>query len=175
MTNQVADPYATLGIPRTASRSEVRAAYRRLAKQYHPDLHRDVQSTEQMQRINQAWEILSSPTNRARFEATMRASTAQPHWARPQRRAQSPGASSETWVPPRQAWAPPPQAYATYGARVDDRADDRGFGPLGWVGLLFLVPLVIVFAAAVSGGLLFFPLIGLLVLVVAGRLAGRDD
>ena len=69
MTNQSRNPYAVLGVPPTASASQVRLAYRRLAKQFHPDRHSDAQATERMQRINQAWETLSSPAAKARYDA----------------------------------------------------------------------------------------------------------
>ena len=59
------DPYAVLGVPRTASSMQVARARRRLAKRYHPDLHPDAASMDRMQRINEAWEILSSPIRRA--------------------------------------------------------------------------------------------------------------
>ena len=68
MNNQPANPYAVLGVPPTASSTQVREAYRRLAKQFHPDRHSDAQATERMQRINQAWETLSSPAARARYD-----------------------------------------------------------------------------------------------------------
>jgi curved DNA-binding protein CbpA len=69
MNTTTLDPYATLGIPRGASEQQVRQAYRRLAKRYHPDLHPTVDATERMQRVNQAWELLSSPVRRASYEA----------------------------------------------------------------------------------------------------------
>ena len=41
MTKLTADPYAALGVRRDADERELRDAYRRLAKRYHPDLHPD--------------------------------------------------------------------------------------------------------------------------------------
>ena len=82
MTQPRSDPYADLGITRDASQQQVQEAYRRLAKRYHPDLHPDAAMNERMQRINQAWHVLSSPIRRARFDAANEArSRMRTHWA----------------------------------------------------------------------------------------------
>ena len=50
------DPFKTLGIPPSSSESEIKTAYRKLAKQYHPDLHPgDKQAEEKMKEINEAY------------------------------------------------------------------------------------------------------------------------
>ena len=72
------DPYSVLGVPRTASREEIARAYRRLAKQHHPDAGASV-TTAAMARINEAWHILSDPMRRARWER-LNTVTAPPHW-----------------------------------------------------------------------------------------------
>ena len=72
------DPYAVLGVPRTATREEVARAYRSLAKRHHPDAGAPQSPT--MARINEAWSILGSPARRASWDeahAVVRA----PHWA----------------------------------------------------------------------------------------------
>jgi DnaJ domain len=62
------DPYHTLGVPHGASTLQVARAHRRLAKQYHPDLHPGEDVSERMRRINEAWGILSSPVRRAAYD-----------------------------------------------------------------------------------------------------------
>jgi curved DNA-binding protein len=57
------DPYSILGVPRTASREEIARAYRRLAKDHHPDAGAAPNPT--MSRINDAWHTLSDPARRA--------------------------------------------------------------------------------------------------------------
>lgn len=72
------DPYAVLGVPRTATREEVARAYRALAKLHHPDA--GAPPSAAMARINDAWSILGSPSRRAAWDeahAVVRA----PHWA----------------------------------------------------------------------------------------------
>jgi hypothetical protein len=51
------DPFQILGIVRGADTREIRAAYRRLAKQHHPDVNQDANAAEQMARINWAYTI----------------------------------------------------------------------------------------------------------------------
>jgi len=71
------DPYAVLGVSRTASRDEIARAYRRLAKQHHPDAGASPSPT--MGRANEAWAILSSPMRRAAWDRD-HAVIAAPHW-----------------------------------------------------------------------------------------------
>lgn len=56
------DPYKELGIERGASPDDIKRAYRRKAKEYHPDLHpNDPTATEKMNRINEAYDMLTHP------------------------------------------------------------------------------------------------------------------
>jgi len=71
MTAQFRDYYETLQIPRTASDEEVRKAYRKLARQHHPDLHPGNEKdkhTARMQEINEAYAVLGSKENRAKYD-----------------------------------------------------------------------------------------------------------
>ncbi len=60
------DPYAVLGVPRAASRSEIARAYRALARRHHPDA--GAPPTADMARINEAWHVLSDPNRRAKWD-----------------------------------------------------------------------------------------------------------
>jgi curved DNA-binding protein len=63
------DYYQTLGVPRKASEEEIRKAYRKLAKQYHPDRNRGKPGAEEkFKEINEAYEVLSDPQKRARYD-----------------------------------------------------------------------------------------------------------
>ena len=66
--------YETLGVSKTASADELKSAYRRLAKQYHPDLYAGKPETEKKQaeekfkEINHAYDVLSDPQKRAAYD-----------------------------------------------------------------------------------------------------------
>lgn len=64
--------YDNLNIPRDADAQTIRAAYRRLSKQYHPDLNPDPDAHRIMQLINRAYEILSDPEKRAEHDRWIR-------------------------------------------------------------------------------------------------------
>lgn len=63
------DPYEVLGVSRSASADEIKSAYRRLARKYHPDVNQgDPTSEEKFKEVSGAYEVLSDPEKRARFD-----------------------------------------------------------------------------------------------------------
>ena len=63
------DPYAALGLSRDATAEQIRAAYRKLAKQHHPDLNPgNAAAEERFKAISAAHDLLSDPETRARFD-----------------------------------------------------------------------------------------------------------
>lgn len=71
----VSDPYKVLQVDPEAEREVIEAAYRRLARKYHPDVSTEPDSHEKMIAINQAWEQLRDPVKRAAVDrARLRAS-----------------------------------------------------------------------------------------------------
>src|SRR5256885_12894871 len=69
MAVEFKDYYKTLGVGRTASDEEIRKAFRKLARQYHPDVAKDKKSAEEkFKEINEAYEVLGDPEKRKRYD-----------------------------------------------------------------------------------------------------------
>jgi len=65
----MADPYSTLGVAKGASEAEIKTAYRKLAKQLHPDKNKDnPKASEKFSEVTRAYDILSDKTKRAQFD-----------------------------------------------------------------------------------------------------------
>ena len=62
------DYYEILGVSRDASKEELKRAYRRLARKYHPDVNKEAGSEERFKEVSRAYEILSEPETRARYD-----------------------------------------------------------------------------------------------------------
>ena len=64
------DYYKTLGVEKNATEDEIKKAYRKLARKYHPDLNpNDVEANKKFQQINEANEVLSDPAKRKKYDA----------------------------------------------------------------------------------------------------------
>src|ERR671932_553140 len=63
------DPYDVLGVSRSASEAEIKKAYRKLAKTYHPDRNKnDPKAKDKFAEVNTAYEILGDATKRGQFD-----------------------------------------------------------------------------------------------------------
>ncbi|MCP4543704.1 MAG: DnaJ domain-containing protein [Chloroflexi bacterium] len=85
--------YQILQVPIDASQEDINRAYRRLARQFHPDLHpleRREWAEEQMKQLNKAYEVLDDPDTRARYDATIGLRTGAPPHTKPHRKSPSP-------------------------------------------------------------------------------------
>ena len=62
--------YETLGVSKGASSDEIKKAYRKLARKYHPDINKDPGAEDKFKEINAAYEILSDDSKRAQYDNT---------------------------------------------------------------------------------------------------------
>jgi curved DNA-binding protein len=63
------DYYESLGVPRTASEAEIKKAFRKLAREYHPDVAKNKkQAEEKFKEINEAYEVLGDPAKRKKYD-----------------------------------------------------------------------------------------------------------
>src|SRR5262249_42308234 len=62
------DFYEILGVPRTASQEEIQRAYRKLAREYHPDVNKSPEAEERFKEASEASAVLSGPEQRRRYD-----------------------------------------------------------------------------------------------------------
>src|SRR5438270_4718518 len=69
MPVQFRDYYETLGVSKTATEEEIRSAFRKLARKYHPDVAKDKAAAEaKFKEINEAYEVLGDPEKRKKYD-----------------------------------------------------------------------------------------------------------
>ncbi len=93
------DPYKVLQVDPEAEDEVIQAAYRRLARKYHPDLAETPEAAARMSRINAAWELIGDPEARRAYDRKRATASGWPA---------APSASSPA-TPPRPATGPPTQ------------------------------------------------------------------
>ena len=71
------DYYKTLGVPRTASQKDITKAYRKLAREYHPDSNSSPQAEEKFKEVSSAYSVLKDKDTRSRYDEAQRLGTFQ--------------------------------------------------------------------------------------------------
>ena len=105
---KVADYYEVLGVPRTATEKEIKAAFRKLARQHHPDVNQgDKQAEQRFKDVSEAHDVLSDPDKRKLYDAF-----------------------GTDWRAAQAAGADPAQAGRQGGARRGPRVDYQAAGDI---------------------------------------------
>jgi curved DNA-binding protein len=63
------DFYEALGVARNATADEIQRSYRKLARTYHPDVNKDPGAEERFKEVSEAYDVLSDPETRQRYDA----------------------------------------------------------------------------------------------------------
>src|SRR3954447_13300186 len=78
------DFYEILGVARDASADDIQRAYRKLARQYHPDVNKDPGAEDRFKEVSEAYDVLSDPETRRRYDAFGREFRSVPEGVDPQ-------------------------------------------------------------------------------------------
>ena len=77
------DYYAALGVPRDAAADDIKKAYRKLARKYHPDVSKEADAEQRMAEVNEAYTVLSDAEKRAAYDQLGRGHRAGEHFTPP--------------------------------------------------------------------------------------------
>lgn len=174
------DTYKVLQVDPSAELEVIEAAYRRLARKYHPDVNRSPDAAERMKELNAAYNVLKDPARRAAYDRQRAVARSRRIWERPPARPEPTGARAEPAPEPRPQWQhdrPPCWKHATLPAV--ESCHSCGVTLCRWCALLFqpagCAPCVLRLARRVQRraavGLAIFGFAFLFGLYVAGALA----
>ncbi|MGZ4599406.1 MAG: DnaJ C-terminal domain-containing protein [Oryzihumus sp.] len=153
------DFYAALGVPRTASQEEIQRAYRSLARQYHPDVNKDPSAEERFKEVSEAYDVLSDPDMRQRYDAFGPDFRQVPEGAGPRARGRARAGAGAGRQGGRGGAGPGRRPGADFGSGVDlddilegmfGGREPRGWGPIP--GADQEVELVLTVEEAYAGG-----------------------
>jgi hypothetical protein len=135
--------YEVLGVARSADRDIIRAAYRVLAKRYHPDTTTGLKdiAAARFRKLQDAYEVLSDARRRAEYDAQLDAAAREP---------QAPQAQCPTQEPPRTP-EPEPQSHRAAPERTSPPKSDTGAGAWLTAGAFIIIVVVLITVIEIIG------------------------
>jgi curved DNA-binding protein CbpA len=125
------DPYRVLEVDPEVSDDAVKAAYRRLARRYHPDLAAEPDAASKMAVVNRAWELVGEPASRSRYDRDRRLGRANPG-VEPPTPAPPPPPKRPAEPPPEQVSSDWTSGRSSVGGKYDDSMrEPDGLGAAG--------------------------------------------
>lgn len=122
------DYYKTLGVERSASNDEIKAAYRRLARKYHPDVSKEADAEAKFKEVGEAYEVLRDSEKRAAYDQLG------PNWKAGQEFRAPPGWSSQFNFGGGGGADPFSDFFSELFGKRAKRPGGGGFGPQGFSG-----------------------------------------
>ncbi|MEO0406302.1 MAG: J domain-containing protein [Cyanobacteria bacterium P01_A01_bin.135] len=131
--------YQLLQLPLEASQQDIKQAYRRLAKQFHPDSNRTIGDHEHISRLNAAYEVLGDPSKRRQYDVQLRYSvegqrpprrnSSTPQTGKPRRPSsgQTTDAQMKTWL--KAVYGPVNRCLAAILGSLDSALDQLALDP----------------------------------------------
>lgn len=134
----MSDHYSTLGLSSSASLADIKAAYRRLVLQYHPDRNTAPRATERFMAIQQAWDVLSDPERKSAYDYNLNYYNT---YTQQQQAANNTGYQRTKYTPPHNdPYARQDDLYSTSSSRPPSVP---GSVNAHVIGLILLMPLVL--------------------------------
>lgn len=155
--------YEILGIPKTATQDEIKAAYRTMAKKYHPDKNNGDKAAEEMfKKVNEAYTVLSDEKKRKMYDSGYYESSGSGGYSQ-----RTTGGTGEYTDPFQQFWENWARAQQEQQRRSTKQTKHSGYYGFGLLGMILFILALFLFTRILGGVIrIIFSPIGLILLLL---------